>query len=115
MFTKITYTKDAMLYVKAKGKLDIYNAPDYLEEIKERLGTYVKELVLEFSEITFVASIGLRAILELHKITQGKGSKLKLRNVNEEVLYAFKITGFDSFLDIENDPENRDLVFEEDS
>ena len=107
MFTKITYLKDAILYVEANGKLDIYNAPYYLDEIKEYLGkTYAKELILDFSGISNVASIGLRAILELHKIMQGRNYPLKLKNVNKEVLYAFQITGFDKFLIIENDSDN---------
>ena len=106
MFTKITYLKDAVSYVEAAGKLDIYAAPDYLEKIKEHLkNRYTKELVLEFSEITFIASIGLRTILELHKIMQEKNGILKLKNVTKEVLYSFEITGFDKFLIIENDSE----------
>ena len=106
MFTKITYLKNAVSYVEAEGKLDIYAAPDYLEQIKEHLkNRYTKELVLEFSKITFVASIGLRTILELHKIMQEKRGILKLKNVTKEVLYSFEITGFDKFLIIENDSE----------
>ena len=97
------------MYVEAKGKLDIYNANDYLDEIKEEINRkYTKELVLEFSEISFVASIGLRVILELYKTMQKQNSHLILKNVNEEVLNAFKITGFDKFLTIEYDLENQD-------
>ena len=104
MFTKIAYFKDSLLCVQAKGKLDIYNAPDYLDEIKEYLKKYcIKELILDFSEISFIASIGLRAILELYKIMKEQGCHLKLMNVNKEILSAFKITGFDSFLTIENE------------
>ncbi len=106
MYTNIKYfQKDASLYVEAKGKLDIYNSQDYLEEIKKHI-KYVKELILEFSEITYIASIGLRTILELYKIMQAQNGKMKLKNVNEEVLYAIKITGFDKFLTIENDADN---------
>ena len=107
MLVKITALRDAISYVEAEGKLDIYSAPDYLEEVKEYISrSYIKELVLEFSQISYVASIGLRAILELYKIMQERKAVLKLKNVNEEVLYAFKITGFDKFLIIENDSDN---------
>lgn len=107
MFTKITYLKDAVSYVEADGILDIYNAPDYLEEIKEHMkNRYTKELVLEFSKIDYVASIGLRAILELHKTMQEKNGTLKLKNVNKEIMHAFNYTGFNKFLIIENDSED---------
>lgn len=104
MFTKITYLRDAVLYVEAKGKIDIYTAQDYLDEIMEHL-KYIKELVLEFSNITYVSSIGLRVILQLQKIMDDNECEMTLKNVNKDVLYAFQITGFDRFLNIENDSE----------
>lgn len=106
MITRFKYLKNTILYVEAKGKLDIYNAQDYLDEVKEHLRIFVKELVLEFSNISYVSSIGLRVILELHKLMQEKDCKLKLKNVNEEVLNVFKMTGFDKFLTIEYDSED---------
>ena len=106
MFTKITYLKNATSYVEAEGKLDIYHAPDYLEEIKEHLNNiHPIEIVLDFSKINYVASIGLRTILELHKIMIHRKGRLKLKNVNDEIMQAFKFTGFDKFLTIENEPE----------
>lgn len=106
MFTRITYLKDAVSYIEAEGKLDIYSSQDYVDKIKEQLNRkYTKELVLEFSKISYVASIGLRAILELHKLMQERGCVLKLKNVNEEIMHAFEITGFDKFLIIENNTE----------
>lgn len=104
MYIKTTYLRDAVLYVEAKGKLDIYNAQDYLDEVKKHL-IYVKELILDFSQIEYVASIGLRAILELHKIMQERDCHITLKNVNEAVLNVFQITGFDKFLTIKNDSD----------
>ena len=102
MYIKITCLRNAVLYVEAKGKLDIYNANDYLDEIKEHLiRTHARELILEFSGIISVASIGLRTILDLYKTMQERNGSLKLRNVNKDVLCAFEITGFDKFLIIE--------------
>lgn len=107
MIVKIKYLRNAILYVEAKGKLDIYNAQDYLDEIKPHL-KYLKEVILDFSQITYISSIGLRVILELQKITQSQDCQLKLKNVKEEVLYVFKIAGFDKFLTIENDDKKEE-------
>lgn len=104
LFTKITHLENSLLYVEANGKLDIYSAYDYLDEIKEHLSrTYTKELILDFSGIISVASVGLRVILELYKMMHERNRCIKLKNVNEEVLSAFQMTGFDKFLTIEND------------
>lgn len=106
MITKIEYL-NSILYVEADGRLDIHNAPDYLDKIKDHLRkTNTTVLILEFSKISFVASTGLRVILELYKIMQKHNGILKLKNVNKEVLLTFQTTCFDKFLFIENDSEN---------
>lgn len=102
MLIELKYLENAKLLVQARGKLDIYSTSDYLEEIKKNLN-FTKELILDFSEITYIASIGLRAILELHKAMQEKGDSMKIKNVTPDVLNIFKITGFEGFLNIEND------------
>ena len=105
MITKIEYL-NTMSYVEAEGKLDIHNAPDYLDRIKEHLRkTNTTFLILEFSKISFVASTGLRTILELYNIMQRKNGTLKLLNVSKEVLLTFQTTCFDKFLFIENDSD----------
>ena len=72
MLIKIEHL-NSMSYVEAEGKLDIHNAPDYLDKIKEHLRkTNTTFLILDFSKISFVASTGLRTILELYNIMQRK-------------------------------------------
>ena len=105
MLIKIEHL-NTMSYVEADGKLDIHNAPDYLDKIKEHLRkTNTTFLILDFSKISFVASTGLRTILELYNIMQRKNGTLKLINVNKEVMLTFQTTCFDEFLFIENDSD----------
>ena len=107
MSTRVTYLRNDISYVEAEGKLDIYSSQDYLDDVKRYLHKkFTKVLILEFSKITFVASIGLRAILEIHKIMQRQNGLLKLKNVNKEVLRSFQLTGFDKFLIFEYDSDN---------
>ena len=40
------------------------------------------------------------------KKTMNKKGNLKLLNVNDTIMDLFKVTGFDSILDIENNNEN---------
>ena len=87
-----------MLYVKASGKLDIDSAAEYGTRIKDALDD-IKDLVLDFSDITYVASIGLRVLLELYQQMSKQGS-IKLTNVQEPVLNVLKMTGFNKFLSI---------------
>lgn len=86
------------LYVKAEGKLDIDTSAEYGMKIKDALDD-MNELVLDFAGITYIASIGLRVLLELYQQMSKQGS-IKLINVQEPVLNVLKMTGFDKFLSI---------------
>ena len=86
------------LYVKASGKLDIDSSAEYGMKVKDALDD-VNELVLDFADITYIASIGLRVLLELYQQMSKQGS-IKLINVQESVLNVLKMTGFDKFLSI---------------
>ena len=86
------------LFVQASGKLDIDTSAEYGMKIKDALDD-IDELVLDFSGITYVASIGLRVLLELYQQMSKQGS-IKLINVQEPVLNVLKMTGFNKFLSI---------------
>jgi len=81
------------------GRLDTSTAPQ-LEETLEGIYADTDELVLDFAELAYISSAGLRVILKAQKTMQTKGS-MKLINVNEEVMEIFEITGFIDILTIE--------------
>lgn len=89
---------EAGLYVKASGKLDIDSSAEYGMKIKDSLDD-INELVLDFADITYIASIGLRVLLELYQQMSKQGS-MKLINVQEPVLNVLRMTGFNKFLSI---------------
>ena len=89
----------AGLYVKAKGNLDFETAIEYGTTVKDEIDD-IEELILDFAEITYVSSVGLRVILELYKQMKVQGS-MKLRNVSDEILNLFQMTGFNKFLTVE--------------
>ena len=92
---------NGVLTVKAAGKLDIDTSADYGFKIKDVLedDSSIKELVLDFSEIPYVASIGLRVLLELFQYMDPRGV-MRVINVQDQVLNVLKMTGFDKFLNI---------------
>lgn len=93
----------SQLVVKAKGRIDTSTAAEYGTGINDLLDdseTEVSELVLDFAEIDYISSIGLRVMLELQKRMSGQGT-VKLINVVPSVLDVFKMTGFTNILTIE--------------
>ncbi|MCR5100417.1 MAG: STAS domain-containing protein, partial [Butyrivibrio sp.] len=89
------------LYVQASGRLDLDSSVDYGTRIKDTIEDSeetITELVLDFSEITFISSFGLKIILELFKLLKANNGILKLKNVSEQLMGSFKLVGFDKFL-----------------
>ncbi len=60
-----------------------------------------KDVVVECQELEYIASSGLRILLGLLKKTKAKGKKVVLRNVNDDILNVFKITGFINLFEFE--------------
>lgn len=58
------------------------------------------ELVFDFAELEYISSAGLRVILSAQKVMNRQGSMI-IRNVNENVMEVFEVTGFVDILTIE--------------
>ena len=61
----------------------------------------LREMVLDFSETTFIDSSGIGALVIGHKLCASKGAKLRLVDVPEQVMMALSLTELDKFFHIE--------------
>lgn len=98
----MTITKnknDNFLTLKLEGRLDTTTAPQLESELSENLNG-VTELTIDFAELSYISSAGLRVLLATQKRMNKQGS-MKLINVNEIVMEVFEITGFVDILTIE--------------
>ena len=89
------------LYVQARGRLDLDTAVDYGTRVKDTIedsDTPITEVILDFSQITFISSFGLKIVLELYKFMKEKNGILKLKSVSENLMNSFRMVGFDKFL-----------------
>ena len=89
------------LFVTAAGRLDLDNAVEYGTKIKnyiEDSDDVIKDVTLDFAEITFISSFGLKVILELYKQLKVQEGTLKLKDVSEQLMGSFEMVGFDKFL-----------------
>ena len=81
------------------GRLDATTAPQLEKELSGSLGG-VKILILDFKELEYIASAGLRVLLVFQKRMKKQG-KMTIKNVSEEVKEVLEMTGFINFLNIE--------------
>ncbi|MDD3593998.1 MAG: STAS domain-containing protein [Candidatus Gastranaerophilales bacterium] len=91
-----------VLTVLARGRIDMLNTPTFEFEVNKAITDEVKELILDFTYVEYLSSLGLRIVLELQKKMNAKGGTMKLMNVNDNIMDIFEITGFTNILTIEN-------------
>ena len=97
---KLTMNKTgASLEAKVSERLDTTTAPQLEKELRAQLEG-VTELILDFAELSYVSSAGLRVLLSTQKVMNKQG-KMILRHVNENIMEVFEITGFVDILTIE--------------
>ncbi len=81
------------------GRLDTTTAPQLETELKRSIGG-VECLFLDFANLEYLSSAGLRVLLAAQKVMNKQG-KMVIRNVNETISEVFEITGFSDILTIE--------------
>ena len=96
---KIEKYGTSVLQVTVAGRIDLDSAVELGTSVRDQLDE-IKELIIDFNEVTFISSFGLKIILELYKQMQKQGS-MKIRNASETIKNSFKMVGFDKFLSID--------------
>ena len=87
------------LTLALEGRLDTTTAPQLEAELKASMDG-IAELDLDFEKLEYLSSAGLRVLLAAQKVMNKQG-KMVVRNVNEDVMEVFDITGFIDILTIE--------------
>ncbi|MBR6242841.1 MAG: STAS domain-containing protein [Ruminococcus sp.] len=94
-----TNKEGSVLTVAIEGKLDTRTAPELEEMLKDSLDGITK-LVLDLKELVYISSAGLRVVVTAEQAMEKQG-EMVIRNVNEDVMNIFEVTGFVDALNIE--------------
>ena len=87
------------LTVTITGRLDTTTAPQLEAEFKQSING-IEKLVLDFAELEYLSSAGLRVLLAAQKVMNKQG-EMVVRNINETISEIFEVTGFSDVLTIE--------------
>lgn len=88
------------LTVKLSGRLDTTTAPEFESSLKQSLDK-VTDLTLDFSELDYISSAGLRVMLSAQKTMNAAKGSMRVVGSNEIVKEIFDVTGFSDILTIE--------------
>ena len=82
------------------GRLDTTTSPSLQEVLIPEFNT-ATQVDLDFTELKYVSSAGLRVLLMGEKTAKAKGAKMTLRNVSKDIMEVFQMTGFSDILRFE--------------
>ena len=92
--------KGTTIVISVDGRIDTNTAMEFDEQVNDSLDN-IENLILDFSNVEYISSLGLRAILEIQKRMISQGT-MKVVNANQAVMDVFNMTGFSKILTIEN-------------
>lgn len=84
-----------------KGEMDTAAAVEAEEVLKPLYQSNGKDVVIDCTELEYIASSGLRILLSILKGAKASGSKVVMRGVNDDIKNVFKLTGFISLFEFE--------------
>lgn len=93
---------DCESYVRliVEGRVDTNTSPQLQQAILNAFQKN-KDVVVDFLNVPYISSAGLRALLIGQKTAASKGGSMKLTNVSETVMDILNMTGFSKILKIE--------------
>ncbi|SFC86671.1 STAS domain-containing protein [Butyrivibrio sp. YAB3001] len=94
-------SEDGILTVTLEGRLDALTASDFSDELQDAIEDKTG-LILDFEELEYISSAGLRTVLVAQQTLEDKGyDNVKVINANESIKEIFEDTGFSDIIDIE--------------
>jgi anti-sigma B factor antagonist len=82
------------------GRLDSNTSPRFEEKLFQAILEGAKNKVVDFKDIDYISSAGLRVILKAFKALQREDGRIMLCSMQNYVRQLFKVTGIDAFVPI---------------
>ena len=87
------------LTMAVEGRIDTITSQILDKQINDELGRFTS-LTIDFSDVEYISSAGLRVLISAQKKLDGDAS-MRIFNVGDVVNEIFKMSGFDKILKIE--------------
>jgi anti-sigma B factor antagonist len=85
---------DAYL-ISLSGEVDLYTAPDFKQQLLQVIGDGARQVIVDFSQTTFIDSTTLGVLVGGVKRLRPNGGQLSLVCSDRNITKIFEITGLD--------------------
>ena len=86
--------------ISVKGRIDAVTAPEFEKNLSDLISSGEKNLVVDFADLEYISSAGLRSILASAKKLKTEEGKMLFVGLHGPVEEVFKISGFYSIFSI---------------
>lgn len=93
----------SVLAIKAEGRIDGSNAADFLKSVEGVIDQNDTGVILDFSDLNYISSAGLRIILLIAKDLRQRSVMFAVCSLSSSVAEIFMISGFDQIIDLHAD------------
>lgn len=87
--------------VTLEGELDTAAAAEAERILQPLYESNGRDVFIDCTNLDYIASSGLRILISILKSAKASGSRVVLKNVNDDIMSVFKLTGFVSLFDFE--------------
>ena len=79
--------------------MDTFTSPTLLEDVEPLLDS-VSKLTLDFGQVDYISSAGLRVLLTFEQEMEEQNKPIEISSINEVIRDVFAVTGFLDLLTI---------------
>ena len=105
--------KEEIIIVDVSGEIDLYNAPEIKEAIKEQMDNKKKKVIINLEKVNYIDSSGIGALISSLSNLRKVGGDLKLLHVYDSVKKVLELTKLTSFFGIYDNEEKAIAAFEQ--
>ncbi|OPY39138.1 MAG: STAS domain protein [Methanoregula sp. PtaU1.Bin051] len=95
-----TEKREGGAIVYPAGRIDTAAAPALEQELNSLIATGIRRVILDFSNVPYISSGGLRVLLATAKKLRGSGESFALCSLNPEVTKIMTLAGFTTIFTI---------------
>ena len=95
-----TERQDGVLSAQVGGRIDGSNAATFEEAIRKAIEESDRAVIMDFEQLFYISSAGLRAILVTAKSLWKQDTKFALCSLSDRIRTVFKSSGFDRMITI---------------
>ena len=88
------------LIAKTDGRVDGANAREFQTALEAAIDSKDGAVLLDMEKLSYISSAGLRVILLMAKVLQGRNAKFAICSLAASIREVFQISGFDKIIAI---------------